>query len=185
MRKDESLELLTAALTATAASWAVVRGAQNVFRRRAVGARLAQLEVTLPLEVDHLPPRLQGLVRGARATRRVLETPLSRLLSAGSWRFADFDMAVTEARRTLWDWMCGLQGLGAADYALLRELRLDPRPLRGLLYAPGVFERGEDVFATALPAPNVEHVVESLCSAIEHLRRFEVALLSYRPDPYR
>ncbi|MGH1339906.1 MAG: hypothetical protein ACRBN8_00030 [Nannocystales bacterium] len=156
-----------------------------MFRRRAVGARLAQLEVTLPLEVDHLPPRLQGLVRGARATRRVLETPLSRLLSAGSWRFADFDMAVTEARRTLWDWMCGLQGLGAADYALLRELRLDPRPLRGLLYAPGVFERGEDVFATALPAPNVEHVVESLCSAIEHLRRFEVALLSYRPDPYR
>lgn len=183
--KDGDLELLTAALTATAASWAVVRGTQNVFRRRAVGVRLAQLEVTLPLEVDHLPPRLQGLVRGARATRRVLETPLSRVLSTASWRYSDFDLAVTEARRTLWDWMCGLQGLSAADYALLRELRLDPRPLRGLLFAPGVFERGEDVFASALPAPDVEHVVESLCTAIEHLRRFEVALLSYRPDPYR
>ncbi|MBV1857146.1 MAG: hypothetical protein KUG77_01955 [Nannocystaceae bacterium] len=184
-RKDGDLELLTAALTATAASWAVVRGTQNVFRRRAVGVRLAQLEVALPLEVDHLPPCLQSLVCGARATRRVLETPLSRVLSAGSWRYTDFDLAVTEARRTLWDWMCGLQGLGAADYALLRELRLDPRPLRGLLYAPGVFERGEDVFAAALPAPDVEHVVESLCTAIEHLRRFEIALLSYRPDPYR
>lgn len=185
VREDGDLELLTAALTATAASWAVVRGTQSVFRRRAVGVRLAQLEVTLPLEVDHLPPRLQGLVRGARATRRVLETPLSRMLSAASWRYTDFDLAVTEARRTLWDWMCGLQGLGAADYALLRELRLDPRPLRGLLFAPGVFERGEDVFASALPAPDVEHVIESLCTAIEHLRRFEVALLSYRPDPYR
>ncbi len=183
--RDEHLELLTAALTATAASWAVVRSAQNLVRRRAVGVRLAQLEVALPLEVDHLPPRLQALVHGARAARRVLETPLSRMLGAASWRYTDFDLAVTEARRALWDWMCGLKGLGAAEYALLRELRLDPRPLRGLLFAPGVFERGEDVFASALPAPDVEHVVESLCTAIEHLRRFEVALLSYRPDPYR
>lgn len=154
-------------------------------RRRAILSRLEQLEVALPLEVDHLPPRLQALALGARATRRVLETPLSRVLRSTPGRYGDFDLAVTEARRTLWEWMCGLKSLDAADYAILRELRLDPRPLRGLLYAPGVFERGDDVFATALPAPDVERVTESLCTAIEHLRRFEVALLSYRPDPYR
>lgn len=179
------LELLTAALSATAASWVVVRGTQRVMRRRAVALRLAKLEVPLPLEVDHLPPRLQGLVRGSRATRRVLETPLSRVLTGAPGRYADFDLAVTDARRVLWEWMCGLRHLGAADVAILRELRIDPRPLRGLLYAPGVFERGDRVFATTLPAPDVEHVVESLCTAIEHLRHFEVALLSYRPDPYR
>ena len=170
---------------ATALPWAVVLGARRVIRRRAIHARLERLEVALPLHVEHLPPRLQTLALGAQATRRVLETPLSRVLRTTPGRYGDFDLAVTDARRTLWEWMCGLKHLGAADYAILRELRLDPRPLRGLLYAPGVFERGEDVFATALPPPDVERVAESLCAAIEHLRRFEVALLSYRPDPYR
>ncbi len=181
------LELLTAALTvtATATSWAAVRRAQRAMRRRVAQARLAQLEVALPLHVEHLPPRLQALVAGARSARRVLETPVSRVLRASAWRYADFDLAVTDARRTLWEWMCGLRGLDASDYAVLRELRLDPRPLRGLLYAPGVLERGEDIFSVTMPAPDVGHVVESLCSAIEILYRFEVALLSYRPDPYR
>lgn len=147
--------------------------------------RLAQLERDRPLEVDHLPVRLQALARGALATRRVLETPLSRILGSTPGRYGDFDVAVTEARRALWDWMCGLKGLDAAEYAVLRELRLDPRPLRGLLYAPGVLERGEDVFAAAIPAPNVDLVVGRLCDAIELLRRFEVALAAHRPDPYR
>ena len=115
----------------------------------------------------------------------MLETPLTRVLNSSPGRYGDFDIAVTEARRTLWEWMCGLKELGAPEYAILRELRLDPRPLRGLLYAPGVFERGEDVFAAAIPAPDVDLVVDSLCTAIEHLRRFEVALATYRPDPYR
>lgn len=172
-------------LSATAASWVVVRGTQRVIRRRALQSRLEQLEVSLPLHVDHLPPRLQQLALGARATRRVLETPLCRVLGGGAGRYADFDTAICDGRRVLWEWICGLKGLAAADYAILRELRLDPRPLRSLLYAPGVFERGNNVFATTVPAPDVEQVVESLCGAIEHLRRFEVALLSYRPDPYR
>lgn len=179
------LELLTAALSATAASWVVVRGTQRVIRRRAVRTRLAELEPARPLEVEHLPVRLAALARDARAVRRVLETPLKRVLTSSPGRYGDFDIAVTEARRVLWEWMCGLKELGAAEYAILRELRLDPRPLRGLLYAPGVFERGEDVFAAAIPAPDVDLVVESLCAAIEHLRRFEVALATYRPDPYR
>lgn len=156
-----------------------------MIRRRAVETRLAQLELARPLEVDHLPVRLQRLAHGARAARRVLETPLTRVLDTSPGRYGDFDVAVTEARRALWEWMCGLKDLGAAEYAILRELRLDPRPLRGLLYARGVFERGDDVFAAAVPAPNVDLVVDSLCTAIEHLRRFEVALATYRPDPYR
>jgi len=156
-----------------------------VLRRRALQSRLARLEVALPLQLEHLSPRLQALAHDARAARRVLETPLTRLLAGGPGRYADFDCALTEARRSLWEWMCGIRALGAPDVAVLRELRLDPRPLRTLLYAPGVFERGHDVFATSVPAPDIERVVESLCSAIDHLRQFEVALLSYRPDPYR
>jgi hypothetical protein len=113
----------------------------------------------------------------------MLETPLARLVSGSTWRFGDFDHALTDARRILWDWMCGLRGLDAADYALLRELQLDPRPLRSLLYAPGVFGRSDDVFSTA--AVDHEHVIDSLCTALEHLRRFEVALLGHQPDPYR
>ena len=135
------------------------------------------------MQVEHLPVRLQALVLSARSTRRMLETPLERLLSGSTWRFGDFDHALTDARRTLWDWMCGLRGLDAADYALLRELRLDPRPLRQLLYTPGVFERSDDVYSTA--AVDHRQVIDGLCGAIEHLRHFEVALLSHRPDPYR
>ncbi len=178
-------------VTAGASSWAAVQGGRRIVRRRALDARLARLDVELPMRTEHLTPRLQTLVLGARSTRRVLETPLDRVLSAPRtpWRvgesFRDYDLALTDARRTLWDWMCGLRHLDAADIALLRQLQLDPRPLRSLLYQPGLFDRGSAVFEVLPTAPDLDGVVEGLFTAIEHLRRFEVALLSYRPDPYR
>ncbi len=161
-----------------------------MLRRRAIAERLAGLDVELPLRTDHLPPRLGTLVRDARLTRRSLETPLGRALDTGRgpWGggLSDYDLALTDARRTLWDWLRHLGRLEAADYVLLRQLRLDPRPLRGLMYQRGLFERGDRVFEGWLPAaPNVDVVTEGLCTAIEHLRRFEIALLSHRPDPYR
>ena len=45
----------------------------------------------------------------------------------------------------------------------------------------------DDPFAEPLfpSLPDLDLVVDELCYAIEQLRRFEVALLSHRSDPYR
>lgn len=188
------MELLTAMLTMTAGagSWAAVTGGRRIVRRRAIAQRLAQLDVSAPLDTQHLPLRLGALVHEARGARRALETPLARALAvprtpwAAAGVLQDYDLSLTAARRALWDWMCAIRGLGAADIAVLRELGLDPRPLRRLLYMRGLFDRGDQPFDGWLPiAPDLDHVTEGLCEALEHLRHFEVALLAYRPDPYR
>lgn len=117
---------------------------------------------------------------------------MNRVLEAkrGGWllgsAFADLDLALTDARRVLWDWICGVSRLDASELALLVDLQLDPRPLRALLYQQGLFEREARPFAGwTTPGPDVDAVTEGLCTAIEQLHRFEVALLSHRADPYR
>lgn len=190
---DPLVTLLTT--TGAGATWVLARRIRRRSQQRALARRLASYEVEQPLDTRHLSPGLAALASGARTLRLVLETPLSRAFAASreaspirlAESIAEYDLALTDARHELWRWLLGIRNLNAPDYALLRALQLDPRPLRALMYKPGVFERGDDVFAEPLfpVAPDLDLVVDELCAAIEHLRRFEVALLSHRADPYR
>jgi hypothetical protein len=193
MRVDPLVTLLTT--TGAGATYVLARRWRRRGRRRALARRLGSYDVELPLDTRHLSAGLAALAIGARTLRLVLETPLSRAFEASreasplrlGESLAEYDLALADARHELWRWLLGVRNLTASDYGLLRRLHLDPRPLRALIYKPGVFDRGDDLFAEPLfpSLPDLDLVIDELCAAIEQLRRFEIALLSHRADPYR
>lgn len=192
------VDLGTMVIATVCGSWLTVSAARSRrarARRQRTRRRLEQLHVDLPLDVRHLTPSLGKLAVQARVVRLVLETPLQRFLDTPlretPWgrreRCDDYDLAVVEARRALWEWLGAVDRLDRGDQALLQQLGLGVRRLRVTLRQPGVFERTDDVFEeTLVPvAPDPELVTSVLCEAMVDLRRFEVALLLHRPDPYR
>ncbi|MCX4241070.1 hypothetical protein [Paraliomyxa miuraensis] len=187
--------MIIATVSGTGITMAAHRARRARARRLALQRRLEQIHVDLPLDVRHLTPDLGRLAIQARVVRLVLETPLHRVfdtpLRQTPWgrreRCDDFDLAVVEARRALWEWLRAVERLGGADRALLAQLGLGVSRLRALMRQPGVFERTNDVFEETLypVAPDPDRVTAMLCQAMTDLRGFEVALLSHRPDPYR
>ncbi|MEX1368297.1 MAG: hypothetical protein AB1Z98_34520 [Nannocystaceae bacterium] len=191
----ELWSLVIATVSGTYLTVSATRSRKHRARRRDTRRRLEQIHVDLPLDVRHLTRPLGQLAIQARVVRLVLETPLQRFLDSPlretPWgrreRCDDYDLAVVEARRALWEWLLAVDQLGRADLAVLQQLGLGVRRLRTLLRQPGVFERTDDVFEeTLVPvAPDPELVTAVLCDAMVDLRCFEVALLCHRPDPYR
>jgi hypothetical protein len=187
--------LLIATVAGTGVTVAAQRARRARARRVALRLRLEQIQVDLPLDVRHLTRELGLLAIQARVVRLVLETPLHRFLDTplreAPWgrreRCDDYDHAVVEARRALWDWLATVERLGIPDRVLLAQLGLGVQRLWALMRQPGVFERTNDVFEETLypAAPDPELVTQMLCQAMVDLRGFEVALLSHRPDPYR
>jgi hypothetical protein len=170
-------------------------------RRRAIDAAL-QLGPASPNDVgmiglgQRVSPALARLVDGARMTRWAIETPLRRLRSLSSLalpRWASrggadaYDLAISEARRALWEWLVSLRRLPPAERAALAGLGLDARPLWALVFAPGVFERTDLPFDEALfpAAPDADRVLAALTTAMIDLQRFEHAAASLSPTPYR
>ena len=192
---DLALALLATTTTTAGGAYVALSVRQRRQRQRRIARRLQDVDVALPLDTRHLSPGLARIAIGARTARLCLETPLCRfeevLVRDSPWRarerLGDYDRALGDARMHLWQWLKQIAALPASDIALLRRLQLDPRPLRSVIYKPGVFDRTEDVFdASIFPdQPDLELVADELCTAMEDLRRFEVALLSHRPDPYR
>lgn len=190
---DPLTTLLATTTTATAACVAV-RVRKQRHRRAVVRGRLDPQELG-PLDIGHLSPKLGRLATGARTVRLLLETPLHRYecptLQETPWRrrerLDEYDRTLSDARRALWEWLLCVSSLDAEDISLLRRLRLDPRPLRALVYKPGVFDRTQDVFdETWFPVdPDVERLVHELCEAMMRLEAFERALVEHRPTPYR
>lgn len=162
-------------------------------RRRAIDAALAGL----PGDTDGATggnPVLGRLIDGARMTRWALAGPLQQLRerpSLGWWTSraeADaYDLAIADARRALWEWLLTLRRLPPVERAALVGLGLDARPLWGLVFAPGVFERtGAPFDETMLPvAPDAERVLAALGAAMADLQRFELAAASLEASPYR
>lgn len=191
----ELWSFLFATACGTGVTVATQRARRARARRLALLRRLEQIQVDLPLDVRHLTPALGQLAIQARVVRLVLETPVVRVLRGPfretPWgrreRCDDYDLAVVEARRALWEWLGTVERLSGSDRALLRQLGLNVQRLRALMRQPGVFERTLDVFEETLypTAPDPERVTALLCQAMVDLRGFEVALLSHRPDPYR
>ena len=160
-----------------------------------VARRLREAELEMPLETGHLTPSLAGLVAQSRIVRLALETPLRRCSATVSadtpWRRRErcdeFDRALVDARMAIWDWIRTVWALDPRDRSILLGLGLSPMAMQKILFTPGVFERTGDVWEQVLypVEPDLERVSDVLGRAMMDLRRFEVALLSWRPDPYR
>lgn len=141
---------------------------------------------------DHLSPRLAVLAEETHRLRLELETPVRRirapLLSETPWarrrRCNEFDAALYDVRRAVWDWLSMLRHLDLEDRALLGQLGLSLVPFRRVLFG---CDRTGDVWEQVLwaRAPDLELVWAELRRVILELRRFERALLSLPGDPYR
>lgn len=180
--------LLTTLLTATTGAGAtyVMSRRQRLKERRAAWmARLAAHEFEVPLELGHVSPSLAAVAMHARLARRALETPFVRVDQPGGVR--DYDLGLAQARHAVWEWLVTISRLETLELEVLRRLRLDPRPLRSMVFARGVFERDVPVFEDPWFPPRIDadQCRETLLTAIEQLRRFEVVIASHRPSTYR
>lgn len=184
------------AAAAAAAGITVARHGAVRRRRRAIDAALVALPGETDVRCEQLSPPLARLVDGARMTRWAIETPLRRLRALTSFAMPrwtsrggadEYDLAISEARRALWDWLVSLRRLPPAERAALVGLGLDARPLWSLVFAPGVFERTDLVFDEALfpAAPDADRVLAALGAAMLDLQRFEQAAQSLSLTPYR
>lgn len=180
-----------AGVTAAAAArwWAQER--RRTDRARELRA-LSEGDIT-PLP-GHLSRGLAELARQARVVRQALATPLCRWEQwpgETPWgrraRCDEYDRAIGEARRALWEWLLLFGRLGERDRQVLVELGLSPAPFRAALFRRGVFDRSDDLWEEVLypEAPDLDHVFAELRRMMLELRAFEAALLSGAGDPYR
>ncbi|PRP93281.1 hypothetical protein ENSA5_43760 [Enhygromyxa salina] len=141
---------------------------------------------------EHLSPALAALARETHRLRLELETPVRRvrapLISETPWarrqRCDEYDSALYEVRRAIWDWLRTLRRLEPKDQLLLGELGLSVAPFRRVLFG---CDRTTDVWEQVVfaQAPDLDLIWAELRRAILELRRFERALLSASIDPYR
>lgn len=142
----------------------------------------------------HLSRELAELARQARLVRHALATPMSRWetsLGETPWgrraRCDEYDRAIGEARRALWEWLLLFGRLGERDRQFLVGLGLSPAPFRAALFRKGVFDRSDDLWEEVLypEAPDLDRVFAELRRTMLELRAFEAALLAGAGDPYR
>ncbi len=87
---------------------------------------------------------------------------------------ASFDYAVARAADTLRDWLARHDALEHSERALLRELELDAATLRAL-HERDLYDEDQDPAA----------LLGELTRASALLERYELALATYGPQPYR
>lgn len=186
-----TLTVSGAVSAAVAARWAVVHR-----RRLARDREIQALSEETPVgNLGHLSPRLAELAAQARVVRLLLATPLRRshppVLHETPWgrrsRCDQYDRALSEARRALWDWLLLFRKLGERDRLVLGDLGVTLTPFYSALFKPGVFDRSADPWEDTLypEAPDLDLVFAELRRTMHDLRCFEVALLSAVHDPYR
>lgn len=183
------------AMSAAFAGSVAVRWWRRRQRRRSWEREMTALDGDASAIPDHLSPALARLARHTRTVRLQLETPLRRysepLVSDTPWsrrrRCSEYDLALTDARLALWEWLSSFRALAEPDLAALSDLGLSLRPFRGVLFRTGIFDRTIDPWEQSLypAAPDADRVFAELCRAMQELHRFERALLGQRVDPYR
>lgn len=189
-------------------SWALATGGSAIFLSVGVGVayrwwRRHQRETAIALELEqangaplsipeHVSPILAQLVSETRRLRLELETPVRRirtpLISETPWgrrqRCDEYDAALHDVRRAIWDWLRMMRRLGAEERELLGNLGLSAVPFRRVLFG---CDRTSDVWEQVLymRPPDLDLVWAELRRTILELERFERALLSGPVDPYR
>ncbi len=140
-----------------------------------------------------LSPRLDRLIHQARYLRLVIETPIRRiqapLLPELPWvrrAYCDeYDAAVVELRREVWDWLREVDLLPDADTRLLRELGFSLRPFRRIVYRQ--LDRTEDTWEEVLwrKTPDLDEVAAELRAVAQELDRLLSAFAALGGSPYR
>jgi hypothetical protein len=190
MTWEVALASLVLPATAVAVRWRrrALQAAQ--VRAALVGGR--SISGSHAIELSPGLANLGGLVEQARTLRLLAEAPLTHLeepLAEGPWgrrmRCRDYDVALADLRREIWEWMLALTRLGESERRVLAELGLTGAPFRRLLYVS--CDRGEDLWTEGLiaRAPNPEEVSRELLRLRMELERFERAVCSITVGPYR
>jgi hypothetical protein len=164
-----------ALVTAIATRWAV-----NHRQRRVRTRELDRLSDDSPASTAHLSPSLAQLQRYRVPVLH--DTPWSRRAACDQ-----YDLALSDARRALWEWLLLFRRLGEPDRQLLASLGVTLAPFYSALFKPGVFDRSADLWEETLypAAPDLARVYAELRRTMHDLRAFEAALLSAVADPYR
>jgi hypothetical protein len=161
-------------------------------RERALARELAATNGDAPPIPAHLSPSLAAVAEQSYRLRLELELPVRRirdpLVSETPWarrhRCDEFDAALYEVRRAVWEWLRMLGRLGSDDRQLLGELGLSVVPFRKILFG---CDRTNDVWDQGLwaSAPDLDAIWIELRRTILELERLERALVAGAPDPYR
>jgi hypothetical protein len=172
--------------------WVGYRWWRRHQREAAIALELEQTNGAPLLIPPHIHPTLAALAGETRRLRLELETPIRRirtpLLSETPWgrrqRCDDYDAALYEVRRAIWDWLRMMRRLGADERKMLGDLGLTAAPFRRMLFG---CDRTNDVWEQVLykRPPDLDSVWTEIRRTLVELERFERALLSGPVDPYR
>jgi hypothetical protein len=176
-------------------AWVGYRWWRRHQRETTIARELEQANGT-PLRIpEHISPMMAELASETRRLRLELETPVRRIRTplvleimetpwARRQRCDDYDAALHEVRRAIWDWLRMLRRLGVEDRRMLGDLGLSAVPFRRLLFG---CDRTSDVWEQVLymRPPDLDLVWAELRRTILELERFERALLGGSVDPYR
>jgi hypothetical protein len=79
-------------------------------------------------------------------------------------RCDQYDLALSDARRALWDWLLLFRSLGERDRYVLGGLGVSLTPFYRALFKPGVFDRSADPWEDTLypEAPDLDLVFAEL-----------------------
>jgi hypothetical protein len=147
-------------------SGALARPPWLIERQAAAGADVA-------LAVGHLPARLADLARETRALRLAVEAAVPGDPAIDGW---------------VWAWISSVRDLGPVEREVIDRLGLSTADVEKVLLGEALAADQPDpkaaVQALARPVDLLAQArrVELLA---EHFEAFEVALLRYKPEPYR
>lgn len=163
-----TLTLSGAVSAAVAARWAVVRR-RRLAREREILALVEEIPVG---NIGHLSPRLAELAAQARVVRLLLATPLCRyhppVLRETPWgrrsRCDQYDLALSDARRALWDWLLLFRSLGERDRYVLGGLGVSLTPFYSALFETVVSNRSADPWEkSCIPRPRTSTSCSRSC----------------------
>lgn len=183
------LPLSSTVLGVLAARW-VRRRARNRRLESEQAAQRTAEQVSLP---KHLSPGLRRVAHGAYTLGLILDEPIRRapdpLMAELPWvrraHCDEYDLAMTDIRRAVWEWLKEVERLSEPERRRLGELGLSPRPFRRLLYAS--LDRTDDPWEEVVWAktPNFDRIAAELAQVRSELQRFQCALLGPQVAPYR
>jgi len=141
--------------------------------------RQALVGADAALALDHLPPRVADLARETRALRLAVEAADPADAAIDGW---------------VWGWIRSVRELGPAERELVAQIGISTRDVEAVLLGEALDTVPTDMSSgavkTASPDPRLAPVelaalVRRVELLAEHFEAFEVALLRYRPGPYR
>ena len=161
-------------------------------REQAIERELAEANGEALALPAHINPTLAEIAQLTYRLRLELEIPIRRvrapLVSETPWgrrqRCDEYDAALYEIRRSIWEWLRALRRLSEQDRMTLGELGFSAAPFRRLLFG---CDRTTDVWEQVVwaRAPDLDAVWHELRRTILELKRFERALLHTAASPYR